>query len=90
MEYPCGSHPGLGDLLDLLDLLIRESVEVAHDVGTVPLVLLQHGLQQQPRVPVPVMVAAEKTAASPHRLRVKGEKRCMRIINSFFFYHTNQ
>lgn len=90
MECPCGSHPGLGDLLDLLDLLIRESVEVAHDVGTVPLILLQHGLQQQPRVPVPVMVAAEKTAASPHRLRVKGEKKVYAYYKQFFFYHTNQ
>lgn len=65
-----GSNPGLGELLDLLDLLVGEGVEVADDVRAVPLVLLQHGLQKQPGVPVPVLVAAEQAAASPLRLEI--------------------
>lgn len=63
-----GSNPGLGELLDLLNLLVGEGVEVADDARAVPLILLQHRLQKQPRVLVPVLVAAEQMAASPLRL----------------------
>lgn len=57
------THPGFGQLLDLLHLGLRQHVQVAHNVRAVPLILLPEGPQQQPRVPLPVLVAAEQTAA---------------------------
>ncbi|TNN43826.1 hypothetical protein EYF80_045992 [Liparis tanakae] len=52
-----------GRVLRLLQLL-GESLAVADDVRTVPLVLLLHGLQQEARVPPAVVEAAEQAAAA--------------------------
>lgn len=63
------SHIGLGQLLDLLDLVVRQGVQVAYDVGTVPLILLHHGLQEQPWAPVAVLVTTEQAAPPLIRLQ---------------------
>lgn len=55
-------HPGFGQLLNLLDLIMGEDFQVANDVRAVPLVLFHHGLQQETRVPFAILVAAEQTA----------------------------
>ena len=61
--YCFGSHPGSGQLLNLLNLHVGQELQVAHDVGTVPLILLFHGLHEELRVPVTVLVATEQAAA---------------------------
>lgn len=58
------SHPGFRQLFNLLDLVVRQDVQVADDVRTVPLVLFLHGLQQETRVPVSIVVTTEQTTAS--------------------------
>lgn len=57
------THPGFGQLLDLLHLGLGQHLQVAHNVRAVPLILLLEGPQQQPWVPVPILVAAEQAAA---------------------------
>lgn len=56
------SHPGFSQLLNLLNLLVWQDIQVTYDVGAVPLVLLFHGPQQETRVPLTILVAAEQTA----------------------------
>ena len=63
------AHVWLGELLYGLDFVVGQGVEVAHDAGAVPLVLFHHGPQQQPRVPVAVMITAEQ--AAPLLLRLQ-------------------
>ena len=70
------SHIGHGELLDPLDLIVRQGVEVAYDAWAVPLVLLQYGLQYQPGVPVAIMITAEQAAPPLVRLQ---NSRCVMI-----------
>lgn len=79
-EAPCptfplseATHPGLGQLLDHLDFLIRDEVVETHNPGPVPLVLLFHRPQDIARVPVVVVVTAEQLLLSARRLERERE-----------------
>lgn len=58
------SHLGLSQLFDFINLFIGQEVQEADNVRAVPFILLFNGLQQQMRVPVAILVTAEKMAAS--------------------------
>lgn len=58
------SHLRLSQLFDFINLLIGQKVQVADNVRAVPFILLLHGLQQQLRVPVAILVTAGKMATS--------------------------
>lgn len=54
-------HLGFSQLFDFLDLFVGQEVQVADNAWAVPLILLFNRLQQQMRVPVAILVLAEKT-----------------------------
>lgn len=56
------THSGLRQLFDRFDFLVGDDVNVADDVGTVPLVLLLDGRQHVLGVAVVVVVTAEEAA----------------------------
>lgn len=57
------SNPGFSQRLYLLDLIVWQDVQVAHNVGAIPLILFFHGLQQETWVHLPILVATKQTAA---------------------------
>lgn len=82
-------------LLDFLDFCIGDDVEVANDVGAVPLVLLFDRRQHKPGVTIVVVVSTEQPALSARglvvRLRIKPEwkikVRRRLIISAAFLPH---
>lgn len=56
------THPGFGQLFDLLHLLVRHDVQVSYDAGLVPLVFLLHGTDHIFRVAIVAVVTAEEAA----------------------------
>lgn len=56
------THPGLCQLFDDFDFLVGDDVEVAYDIGTIPLILLLDRRQHILGVAVVVVVSAEEAA----------------------------
>lgn len=67
-------YPWLRQLLDPLDFCVRDDVKVAHNVGSVPLVLLFDGCQQKPGVTIVVIVTTEQSALPSGGLGNKSSK----------------
>lgn len=68
------THPGFGQLFDLLHLLVRHDVQVSYDVGVVPLVFLLHRTDHIFWVAIVAEVTAEE-AALPARSLTKQKGR---------------
>lgn len=62
------TYPWLCQFLDHFDFVVRDNVEVTHDVGPVPLVLLLDRRQHVLGVAVVVVVAAEQSTGSARGL----------------------
>lgn len=67
------THSRLRQLFDDFDFLVGDDVDVAHDVGAVPLVLLLDGRQHVLGVVVVVVVTAEEPALPGGSLIQRGE-----------------
>lgn len=74
-----GTHSWLRQPLHKIDFVVRDDVEVAHDVGPVPLVLLLDRRQQVLGVAVVIVVAAEEPAGSAGGL---GEREYRQMFRS--------
>lgn len=63
------TYPWFGQLLDFIHFRLGDDVDVANDVGAVPLVLLLNRRQHKPRVVFVVVVTTEQPALSARCLR---------------------
>lgn len=74
------THPGLGQLFDLLHLLVRHDAVISDDAGAVPLVFLLHRTDHVFWVPIVVVVTAEE-AALPARSLMEKTSRVTLLIS---------
>lgn len=74
------TYPRFGQLLDLLNFFVGDDVDVANDVGPVPLVLLLDGPQHKLGVVFVVVVTTEQFALSAGRLEVKKTTRSHQVV----------
>lgn len=73
LPHSLRTHPGLGQLFDLLHLFVRHDIVVSDNPRPIPLVFLLHRANHEPRVVVVVIVTAEEAALPAQSLTERND-----------------